>query len=116
MDKSLIKGRFYWVRVVSVGRPGRALAGSWQPARYTGKSADTIAVERRTKTRITIVAVSPETWDFIGQRSEDGHHFVDVVEVGDEIVRPIAQAVPKRAKKAVEPKPSRSRKRRRRGG
>lgn len=64
----LRKGAFYWARV----RPNEHLPESeWQPVRYTGRSAGS----------------EGETWDFIGLRSEDGHHFADVIEVGDPIIR-----------------------------
>lgn len=70
--ETLRRGGFYWVRVASLApvSPSRP-APSWQPARYTGRTADSVG----------------ETWDFIGLRSEDGHHFADVIEVGAEIVR-----------------------------
>jgi hypothetical protein len=80
----LRKGAFYWARV----RPNEHLPESeWQPVRYTGKSADTHAREETRGDEILIVGYSTDTWDFIGLRSEDGHHFAEVVEVGEEIVR-----------------------------
>lgn len=64
----LRKGAFYWARV----RRAEFLPESeWQPVRYTGRSAGS----------------EGETWDFIGLRTEDGHHFADVVEIGAEIIR-----------------------------
>lgn len=67
------QGKFYWV--LAKVSPADSTSGrpvdnddvpTWQPARYTGKAADSVG----------------ETWDFIGYRSEDGHHFVEVIEVG----------------------------------
>lgn len=60
-------GSYYWARV----RPSEFLPESeWQPVRYTGRS----------------MGMEGTTWDFIGLRSEDGHHFASVIQVGPEIV------------------------------
>lgn len=69
--QELIVGRFYWVNIISSVDQTGLFSDAWQPARYTGRSGDSVG----------------ETWDFIGLRSEDGHHFVDVVEIGSEIER-----------------------------
>lgn len=86
MSTELQKGAFYWVRVVAGDeRSAMIPATSWQPARYTGRSADTHAREETRGDQIVLVAYSPDTWDFLGYYSADGHHHVDVVEVGAEI-------------------------------
>lgn len=63
-------GSFYWVRTVA-GDEREAIfpQTEWQPARYTGRAGDSIG----------------ETWDFVGRLSADGHHHVDVMQVGNEI-------------------------------
>ena len=66
-------GAFYWVRTVAdAEREATMPQTEWQPARYTGQCGD---------------ASAAHTWDFIGRASADGHHFVDVMQVGPEIVR-----------------------------
>lgn len=84
----LKKGSFYWVRMV-IGDERKAVMPEtvWAPARYTGKSADTHMREETRGDYIVAIAYSPDTWDFIGFRSDDGHHFVDVMEIGEELVR-----------------------------
>jgi hypothetical protein len=70
---TLRAGAFYWVRVVADSeREAMTPETEWQPARYTGQCGD---------------ASAAHTWDFIGRASADGHHFVDVMQVGPEIVR-----------------------------
>jgi len=64
--KDLEQGKFYWVNV----RPNSRPDGEWQPARFTGVSGDSDAAA---------------TWDFIGFASANGHHFVEVVEIGGRI-------------------------------
>jgi hypothetical protein len=59
-------GSFYWILVAPIDA-----VAQWQPARYTGLAGDSIG----------------ETWDYIGLLSADGHHHVDVFEVGEEICR-----------------------------
>lgn len=59
----------YWVRVrrsIVIDR------SRWEPARFTGFSGD---------------SDGPATWDFLGHASADGHHHIEVLEVGQEINR-----------------------------
>lgn len=63
-ERSLDVGKFYWVLVTASRKEPE-----WQPARFTGKSLDSVGM----------------SWDFIGFLSADGHHFVEVLEVGKEI-------------------------------
>lgn len=63
-ERILAVGRYYWVLV---GRKDHE--PEWQPARFTGMSADSVGA----------------TWDFIGYHSTDGHHFVDVLQIGGQI-------------------------------
>ena len=65
-EKTLTVGSYYWVLLNLARR-----APEWQPARFTGISADSVGA----------------TWDYIGFLSADGHHFVNVIEVGPEIKR-----------------------------
>lgn len=58
-------GSYYWVYAGAKDAPK-----TWQPARFTGVSGD---------------GDGRETWDFVGYRSEDGHHFVEVKDVGYEV-------------------------------
>ncbi|MCA6104346.1 MULTISPECIES: hypothetical protein [Bradyrhizobium] len=61
----LIPGRFYWVLVrSSMKNP------EWQPARFTGAACRGDSVK----------------WDFIGFNSDVGHHFVEVVDLGPELL------------------------------
>lgn len=88
MSTELQIGSFYWVRlVIGDERQNVIPETSWQPARYTGRSADTHAREETRGNEIVVVAYSPETWDFIGYASADGHHHVDVMQVGAKIVQ-----------------------------
>lgn len=83
---TLTPGCFYWVRmVIGDERANIIPKTTWMPAMYTGKSADTVAREETRGDEVVLVAYSPDTWDFIGFRSDDGHHFVDVVQVGPQI-------------------------------
>jgi len=59
------KGSYYWVFVSVEGAQPE-----WQPARFTGFSGDGDGVA---------------TWDFVGLRSEDGHHFAEVIDVLREV-------------------------------
>ena len=61
-------GAYYWVRL----ERNDQLGAVWQPARFTGVSGD---------------GDGKLTWDFIGLRAEDGHHFATVITVGAEVVR-----------------------------
>lgn len=61
-------GGYYWLKVRSLA----LRAQEWQPGRFTGMSLDSGGIL---------------TWDYIGQRCDDGHHYVEVVEIGEEIVR-----------------------------
>lgn len=71
--KTLKVGSFYWVRtVIGAEREAMMPETDWQPARYTGR---------------TLEGNHHDTWDFIGFMSADGHHHVDVMEVGEEILR-----------------------------
>lgn len=87
--RDLTVGVFYWVRMV-IGEERTAMIPHtvWAPARFTGFSADTHAREVLIGGTIHAIAYSPETWDFVGFRSDDGHHFVDVMDVGPEIPMP----------------------------
>lgn len=70
-DNGLRQGAFYWVRIVAGAEREAVIPDtSWQPARYTGRAGDTVG----------------ETWDFLGYYSATGHHDVDVIQVGAEIV------------------------------
>jgi len=70
--RELTIGAFYWVRLaIGDERNAEVPKTEWQPAKYTGRAADSVG----------------DTWDFIGQRSDDGHHFVDVLEVGVPVER-----------------------------
>jgi len=64
-SKDLERGKFYWVLVDDSRQAGQ----EWQPARFTGRSGDGDA-------RLT--------WDFVGLRSEDGHHFAEVIKIDSE--------------------------------
>ncbi len=83
-------GSFYWVRMVIGDERENVIPEThWMPARYTGKSGDSTHAREETRgDQIVLVAYPPDTWDFIGFRSDDGHHFVDVMQVGFEMLRP----------------------------
>lgn len=66
-EQSMDVGKYYWVLVTSSRK-----SPEWQPARFTGMSLDSVGM----------------SWDFIGFLSTDGHHFVDVLKIGNEIVAP----------------------------
>lgn len=66
-ERSLRTGAYYWVLVRSSRK-----ASEWQPARFTGKSLDSVGL----------------SWDFVGFNSADGHHFLEVIEIGAELMRP----------------------------
>jgi hypothetical protein len=66
IERDLIVGRYYWVLVQSSRK-----APEWQPARFTGKSLDSVGL----------------SWDFVGFNSADGHHFLEVIEIGEELRR-----------------------------
>lgn len=66
-EQSMDIGKYYWVLVTSSRK-----APEWQPARFTGIAGDSIGA----------------TWDFIGFNSDVGHHFVEVLKIGTEIVAP----------------------------
>lgn len=69
---ALRTGAFYWIRTVAdAEREAMMPETEWQPARYTGRAGDSVG----------------DTWDFLGRASADGHHFVDVMEVGAEIAQ-----------------------------
>ena len=61
----LIQGRFYWVLVRSSTKHPE-----WQPARFTGVACQSAGAK----------------WDFIGFNSDVGHHFVEVVDIGPELL------------------------------
>ena len=61
----LIPGCFYWVLVRSSTKHPE-----WQPARFTGVSCQSASAK----------------WDFIGFNSDVGHYFVEVVDIGPELV------------------------------
>lgn len=63
-------GAFYWVNIIANDTQEGLFSDSWQPARYTGRAGDTVG----------------DTWDFLGYYSATGHHDVEVVKVGPEIV------------------------------
>lgn len=63
-ERTLRPGTYYWVLVSSSRK-----APEWQPARFTGKSLDSVGM----------------SWDFIGFLSADGHHFVEVLKIGKEL-------------------------------
>lgn len=66
-ERSLTVGCFYWARVCV---PGCMDDGEWQPVRFTG-----------------IDFSHNPTWDYIGGEAASGHHHVEVVEIGEVIVR-----------------------------
>lgn len=83
----LQKGSFYWVRVIEGDERDAVIPlTSWQPARFTGKSADTHAREETRGDHVVMVAYQPDTWDFLGYYSAEGHHHVDVIQVGPVIL------------------------------
>jgi hypothetical protein len=61
----LIQGRFYWVLVRSSTKHPE-----WQPARFTGVAGRSAGAK----------------WDFIGFNSDVGHYFVEVVDIGPELL------------------------------
>lgn len=65
-ERKLTVDCFYWVMVRFNGTG----AVTWEPARFTG-----IDFSHR------------PTWDYIGQESASGHHHVEVIDVGDVIIR-----------------------------
>ncbi len=69
-DGGLRQGAFYWVNIIANDTQEGLFSDSWQPARYTGRAGDTVG----------------DTWDFLGYYSATGHHDVEVVKVGPEIV------------------------------
>lgn len=70
MSIELQKGAFYWVNIIANDTNEGLFSDSWQPARYTGRAGDSIG----------------DTWDFLGRLSANGHHFIEVMKVGPEIV------------------------------
>lgn len=60
-------GKFYWVLVKSSRKEPE-----WQPARFTGKSLDSVGM----------------SWDFVGFHSTDGHHFLEVEAIGPPLSAP----------------------------
>lgn len=64
-ERILTVGAYYWVLVKSSRK-----APEWQPARFTGVDCSGLM-----------------TWDFVGFLSADGHHFVEVIDVGEQIKR-----------------------------
>jgi hypothetical protein len=67
----LRQGRFYWVLVRSSTKDPE-----WQPARFTGVAGHS----------------SGAKWDLIGFNSDVAHHFVEVVEIGPELIAVPPQA------------------------
>ena len=63
MTRELTRGAYYWVLVQSSKK-----APEWQPARFTGIDGGNLL-----------------TWDFVGFNCDVGHHFVEVISVGDAI-------------------------------
>ena len=67
----LKQGRFYWVLVRSSTKDPE-----WQPARFTGVAGRS----------------SGAKWDVIGFNSDVAQHFVEVVEIGPELIAALPQA------------------------
>jgi hypothetical protein len=67
----LKQGRFYWVLVRSSTKDPE-----WQPARFTGVAGPS----------------SGAKWDLIGFNSDVGHYFVEVVDIGPELIAAPPQA------------------------
>lgn len=75
--KKLVVGEFYWIYAsiqqtdsnpCTTARVGEVWnKPTWQPARFTGLSGD---------------GDGRDTWDIMGLRSEDGHHFVKIENIG----------------------------------
>ena len=61
----LNQGRFYWVLVRSSTKDPQ-----WQPARFTH----------------IVSHGTGASWDFIGFHGDIGHHFIEVVDIGPEII------------------------------
>lgn len=71
-NNGLTSGAFYWVRMVEGDERNNIIPEtSWQPARYTGRAGDSVG----------------DTWDFLGYYSATGHHDVNVMEIGAEIIQ-----------------------------
>lgn len=67
----LKQGRFYWVLVRSSTKDSE-----WQPARFTGVAGRS----------------SGAKWDVISFNSDVGHYFVEVIEIGPELIAALTQA------------------------